>query len=184
MTRSCHRFLFLLLGLCSLSLVGYAQETTTYSRPQGPIGDPIVVLNSTIIINGVLAEFTPKETSEIKSMTVYKGPDTQSSQDIAPHLKNIRGGLIDITADKRVRSQSFPQLGRQLGLKGPLTFALNGQPLDPQAVAALRIAPAAIGQIHLVQPTADAPQTRVDIWLVPPPKPDTSKYPPGTIFLR
>lgn len=176
--------LLCLLALCSVTLVSQAQETTSYSRPLGPIPDPVYVLNSTIIINGVLADFTVQDTKEIKKIVVYKGTDTPSAQDRAPQLKNLGVGVIDITSSKRVRSQSFAQLGRQLGLRGPLTFALNGHPLDAQTVAALRIAPAAVGQLHIVQPTSGLPETRVDIWLVAPPKTDYSKYPPGTVFIR
>ena len=172
------------LALCSGTLVSHAQETTSYSRPQVPIPDPVYVLNSTIIINGVIADFTAQEAKEVQKVVVYKGVDTPDSQDIAPQLKNLGVGVLDITSSKRVRSRSFAQLGRQLGLRGPLAFALNGHPLDAQAVAVLRIAPAAIGQLHIVQPTPELPETRVDVWLVDPPKTDYSKYPPGTIFIR
>jgi hypothetical protein len=171
-----------LVGLCTVSSSGYAQETTSYSRPQMPISDPVYVLNSTVIINGLLAEFTPQE---IKGITVYKGPASPGTETVAPQLRNLSSaGVLDIKSAKRVKSQSFAQVGRRLGLRGPLTFAVNGHPLDPQAVAALRVAPAAIGQLHILRPTPEAPETRVDIWLVPAPKPDTSNYPPGTIFLR
>ena len=176
--------LLCLLALCSVTLVSQAQETTSYSRPLGPFPDPVYVLNSTIIINGVLADFTVQDTKEIKKVVVYKGANTPSDKDIAPQLKNLGVGVIDITASKRVHSQSFAQLGRKLGLRDPLTFALNGHLLDAQTVAALRIAPAAIGQLHIVQPTSRLPETRIDIWLVAPPKTDYSKYPPGTIFIR
>ena len=177
-------FYLLFLGLFSAPIDSYAQETTSYSRPQVLNPDPIYVLNSSVIINGVIADFTAQETKEIKKVTVYKGVGAPGAQDIAPHLKNLGVGVFDITSSRPVPSQSFAELGRQLGLHGPLAFALNGHTLDAQAVAALRIAPAAIGQLHIVQPTAELPETRVDIWLVAPPKPDYSKYPPGTVFLR
>lgn len=181
----CSWVYLLFLGLCSAPIGSYAQETTSYSRPQVPIPDPIYVLNSTIIINGVIADFTAQDTKEIKKIMVYKGADTPSAQYIAaPHLKNLGVGVLDITSSKQVPSQSFAELGRQLGLHGPLVFALNGHTLDAQAVTALRIAPAAIGQLHIVQPTAELPETRIDIWLVAPPKTDYSKYPPGTVFVR
>jgi hypothetical protein len=139
------------------------------------------VLNSTIIINGLLAEFDKKE---IKKVLVYKGLDTPGGQDIAPQLKNLGVSVIDIASSKHVRSKSFSQLARQLGLRAPLIFAINGHSLDPQAVALLRIAPAAIGQVHIMHPTPELPETRVDIWMVLPRKTDNSKYPPGTIFVR
>ncbi|MCB2410864.1 hypothetical protein [Hymenobacter lucidus] len=184
MSWHCFRLLWV-LGFCSVALTSQAQETTFYSRPQAPTSDPIFVLNSTVIINGIVADFTAEDNQAITKMMVYKGPSSPGAQEIPSHLQNISPvGVIDITSPKRVRSQSFPQLGRQLGLRGPLRFAINGYPLNQTAVAALRIAPGAIGQIHIVRPTAEQPETRVDIWLVPPPKPDYSKYPPGTIFLR
>ena len=172
--------LLCLFGLGGSTLTSQAQGTASYSRPQASIPDPVYVLNSTVIINGLPAKLKPQE---IKKVVVYKpgAPDTQAA---APHLNNLGVGVLDITSAKRVRSQSFSQLGRQLGLKGPLTFALNGHSLDPPAVAALRITPAAIGQIHILRPTTEQPETRVDIWLVPSPKPDTSQYPPETIFVR
>lgn len=169
------------LALYSVTPVSQAQETTSYNRPQVPIPEPVYVLNSTIIINGVFADFTKQE---IQKIVVYKNGNMPDSQDIAPQLKNLGVDVLDITSSKRVRSKSFTQLGRQLGLHGPLSFALNGHPLDGQAVALLRIAPAAIGQLHIVQATPELPETRVDIWLVVPPKTDYSKYPPGTIFIR
>ncbi len=181
----CSWFYLLFLGVFSAPLGSYAQETTSYSRPQVPIPDPIIVLNSTIIINGVIADFTAQDTKEITKVMVYRGADTPSAEyRAAPYLKNLGVGVLDITSSKQVPSQSFAELGRQLGLHGPLAFALNGHTLDAQAVAALRIAPAAIGQLHIMQPTTELPETRVDIWLVLPPKPDYSKYPPGTAFIR
>jgi hypothetical protein len=142
------------------------------------------VLNSTIIINGLIADFTVQDTREIKQLVVYKGTNTSAGSDIAPHLKNLGVAVIDLTSSKRVRSHSFAQLGRHLGLRGPLTFALNGHPLDAQAVAGLRIAPAAIGQVHIMRPTPEVPESRVDIWLVLPRKSDERKHPPGSIFIR
>jgi len=68
-----------------------------------------------------------------------------------------------------------------LGLRGPLEFALNGQPLASDLATELRITPAAIGQIHIRKPTSEAPATRVDIWLAEVPRPN---YPPGTILIR
>ncbi len=178
----CWLRLFCLLSLFGVTLVSHAQETTSYNRPQTPIPDPVYVLNSTIIINGVLADFTAKETKEIKKIRVYKGMDTPDAQDIPPQLKHLGAGVLDITSSKRVRSRSFAQLGRRLGLRGPLTFALNGHPLDAQAVDVLRIAPAAIGQLHIVRPTPEVSTTRVDIWLVLPPKTDHSQYPQAPFF--
>jgi len=142
------------------------------------------VLNSTIIINGIIADFKLQDTREIKKVIVYKGANTPDIPDVAPQLKHLGVSVIDIISAKRVRSLSFAQLGRQLGLRGPLTFALNGHTLDAQAVAVLRIAPAAIEQVHIVRPTPELPQNRVDIWLVLPPKTDNRKDPPGTIFVR
>ncbi|MBC6991792.1 hypothetical protein [Hymenobacter sp. BT491] len=139
------------------------------------------MLNSTVIINGVLSDFDPQE---IKKVTVYKGSDAPAAQEAAPQLQNLGIGVIDITSSKHVRSKSFRQLGRQLGLHGPLAFALNGHVLDQQTAAVLRIAPAAVGQVHIVRSSPEMPKTRVDIWLVLPPKTDYRKYPPGTIFLR
>lgn len=173
------------LALCGSARTGQAQETASYTRPQASLPDPVYVLNSTVIINGLLADFTNKETQEIKKVMVYKGLSSPGAQEAAPQLLHLSpSGVIDITSAKRVRSKSFAQVGRQLGLRGPLRFAINGHLLDQQAVAALRIAPAAIGQLHILLPTAELPETRVDIWLILPAKKDPSRHAPGTIFLR
>ena len=181
-------------GLCLMSVLGLlggtatesrAQQTTSYSRPPATIPDPVYVLNSTIIINGMLADFTDEDARQIKQIMIYKGLNSPEAQAAAPQLSNLSpAGVVDIISSKRVRSQSFSQLGRQLGVHGPLVFALNGHLLDQSTVATLRIVPAAIGQIHIVRPTPEQPATRVDIWLVLPPKTDSSRYPPGTIFIR
>ncbi|WP_088844836.1 hypothetical protein [Hymenobacter gelipurpurascens] len=142
-------------------------------------------MNSTVIINGLLPKFTKKETQEIKQVMVYKGLDSLGPQAANTQLLHLSPtGVIDITSAKRVRSKSFAQVGRQLGLRAPLQFAINGHLLDQQAVATLRIAPEAIGQLHVLLPTPEQPITRVDIWLVLPSKTDPSKHAPGTIFVR
>lgn len=157
----------------------------SYTRPQVPFPDPVYVLNSTVIINGLLPEFTQDETKKIKKVMVYKGLNSPPTQETVPYLLHLSPtGVIDITSSKRVRSKSFAQVGRQLGLRAPLQFALNGHPLDPQTVATLRIAPEAIGQLHILLPAPEQPITRVDIWLVLPSKTDPSKHAPGTIFVR
>ncbi|TGD80645.1 hypothetical protein [Hymenobacter wooponensis] len=140
------------------------------------------MLNSTIIINGLLQELNPQE---ITSVEVYKGPGSPEAPTAAPHLKNLSpAGALNITSSKRVRSRSFAQVGRRLGLRGPLIFALNGHTLTSQDAAALRIAPSAIGQVHILRPTPEAPETRVDIWLTLSPKSESSHHPPGSIFIR
>ncbi|TGE04120.1 hypothetical protein [Hymenobacter fodinae] len=181
MTYSAIR-LFCLMALGCIALPGHAQETASYSRPQVQISEPVYVLNSSIIINGLLQNINPQH---IKSIEVYKDPGNSEAQAGASHLKNLsRFGVINITYPKRVRSRTFAQVGRRLGLRGPLIFALNGHTLSTEDAAALRIAPVAIGQLHIQKPTPEAPETRVDIWLTLPPNSSHSPRSPGTILLR
>lgn len=183
-----HFRLLCLLTLCAVALECHAQTPFSSSLPPAPQSDLVFLLNSTIIVNGLLAEIAEKDKRAAKKVRVYKSVDSvinTTTPDLSAYLQRLSSsGLIDISLAKRVRSQSIHRLGRQLGLRGPLVFALNSYPLDPQTVAAVRIAPAAIGQIHIIQPSLQARETRVDIWLVPPAKPDPSRYPPGTIFIR
>lgn len=173
----CHSFrLVCLTGLCICTLASYGQITTSYERPKVQIPDPLCVINSTVIINGLIANFNPKD---IESIELYKGKGEP------PQLQSLgSAGIIDIKCSKRIKSESFAQVGRRLGLRGQLQFAINGYTISPAALTVLRIAPEAIGQIHITQPTPDSPAARVDIWLVLDKKPDTSKNPPGTIMIR
>lgn len=176
MRRSWLRLLYL-VGLCACALGSQAQETVSYSRPQVQIPDPLYVLNSRIIINGLLEKFNPKD---IKHIMIYKGHDEP------PQLQHLgSAGIVDISfsrhVSRNVRSKSFRQIGRQLGLRGPVIFALNGHTVEPAAVAGLRIAPEAIGQLHILPATPETPETRVDIWMV---LPKERVYPPGTILIR
>lgn len=168
--------LFCLVGLCACAFASYGQATTSYERPKVELPDPLYVMNSTVIINGLIASFDPKD---IESINVYKGKDEP------PQLRNLGpAGILDITCSKRIKSESFAQIGRRLGLRGPSIFAINGYPVSAAALNSLRIAPEAIGQIHITQATPESPATRVDIWLTPFKAPNTSKHPPGTIMIR
>ncbi|NVO84082.1 hypothetical protein [Hymenobacter terrestris] len=151
-----------------------AQQTTAYTLPSVVQAQAVFVLNSTIIVNGMLNKLPP---NDIKAVMVYKG----NKAEYPVQLRNLGAGIIDIKLAKRIKSQSFAKLGKQLGINGPVLFALNGHPLDAPTVAGLRIAPAAIGQLHIVRPTAGQTATLVDVWLAQSPKTESA---PGTIMIR
>ena len=167
--------LLIIASLWTCVLVSNGQAIVSYSRPQAQIPDPLFVLNSSII-NGLLSDFKP---NSIKNIRIYK-----EASDAPPYLKNLGpASVIDISYHKHINSKSFAQIGRRLGLRGPLTFAVNGYAIAPAALTGLRVAPAAIAQIHITQPTPESPETRVDIWTVSE-KPDDSKNQPGSIMIR
>ncbi|WP_147320733.1 hypothetical protein [Hymenobacter lapidiphilus] len=164
-----------LLACCwSGAQTTFAQQITAYAQSSIALSEPLFVLNSNVIINGMLHEIEP---NDIKEMMVYKG----DKADYPAQLRNLGVGIVDIKLAKRVKSQSFADLGKQLGISGPLLFALNGHPLDAPSVAGLRIAPAAIGQLHIIRPTAGQPATLVDVWLAQSPKVESA---PGSIMIR
>ncbi|MBT2558271.1 hypothetical protein J7E24_10790 [Hymenobacter sp. ISL-91] len=164
----------LLAGVWGGAHTALAQQTSAYVRPPAVLTEPIVVLNSNIIISGILHEVN---SNDIKAVKVYKG----NKADYPAQLRNLGVAVVDVQSSERIKSQSFAELGKQLGINGPVLFALNGHPLDAPTVAGLRIAPAAIGQLHIVRPTAGQPATLVDVWLAQSPKPE---HAPGTIMIR
>lgn len=159
----------------------YAQTAVSYVQPVAMQTEPVYLLNSTTIINGVFADFTAADIQEVE---VYKPSLRQDTTVRLPWQATMGVGVLSIRSARQVRSRSLAQLGRRLNLRKPLVFAINGHPLAPDATAALRIAPAAIAQLHITEPTPGQPATQVDIWLRPLPKTDPSTHPPGTIFIR
>lgn len=136
-------------------------------------GEPLIIVNSFIIASGSLMQFDPHV---IKSLAVYKG------QDVPAILQGLASeGVVTIRYPRKVASESFAEIGKQLNLSEPLAFTLNGYQLTARQVAKLRMLPESIGQLHVTAATPEVPQTMVNIELA---KSKPTEYPPGTIMLR
>ncbi|OUJ76273.1 hypothetical protein [Hymenobacter crusticola] len=145
---------------------GVAQ--VTIARPQ-----PLYLLEGELII---APDFSGIQPNDIEKLMVYRGKD-------APRQwRNLAtNGIIDITLKqkKKLKSRSLADLGKELGLSGPITYKLNDMPVaDPS----LRIAVEAIGETKVTRTDAVGGTTVVAISVrLPKPSPP---HPPGTIMLR
>lgn len=167
------------ITLCTCFGSGYAQPASAISpssgrpAPQRQYG--LFILNSSIIVNGSLAQLKKEA---IRGVVIYKGNDAPEG------LRNLSSpGIMVLTYDMQVPSQSFTEISAQRGLGGPLKFVLNGHPLTATQVATLRITPESIGVVSVTPPTDAVRETTVSIQVAES-KPDYSKYPSGTVFLR
>ncbi|UOQ65729.1 hypothetical protein [Hymenobacter volaticus] len=136
---------------------------------------PIYILDSSVII-GDLSDFKP---SDIETLAVYK----DKSPDVPSQWTSLTvNGIIALTMKSKVKlkSWSFKQIGRRVGIKGPISYSVNGLPVTG---ADLRIATNAIGEIKITRATPTAPGTQVDI-TISTAQPSKSTYPPGTIMIR
>jgi hypothetical protein len=156
--------------------IACAQQIQSYIRPEA---EPIYLLNSTTIINGLFADFVP---SDIKAIEVYKLSMRSNDSTSLPWQVGVgTAGVLIVNSTRRVPAESLTQLGRRLKLSGPLQFAIDGHWLNAEATNKLRITPAAIAQLHIILPTETQSITVVDIWLKHMPK---KEHPPGSIFIR
>ncbi|RSK48316.1 hypothetical protein [Hymenobacter rigui] len=168
----------LLLGavcMWGMSQVGYAQQPVPSTHDGG---EPIFLLNSTTIINGLVADFNP---ADIQQVLVYQ-PSLRSATDSLPSWQATLGtGVIVIESKRQIPAETFLAIGQRLQPAGPLQFALNGHWLSAEATARLRVASGAIAQLYVTYPTASQPATLVDVRLKQMPK---KEHPPGSIFIR
>ncbi|WP_044001210.1 hypothetical protein [Hymenobacter swuensis] len=173
------RMIFLgVIGLLGANYCAYAQEQVSYVRSATEQAEPIYLLNSTIIINGLFADFSP---NDIQGIEVYKPSMRTDDSTLLPWQVSLGTGVLIINSKRRVAAESLSQLARRMKISGPLQFAINGHWLSSEATSNLRITPAAIAQLHIILPTAIQSATVVDIWLKRMPKKD---HPPGSIFIR
>ncbi|TGE18614.1 hypothetical protein [Hymenobacter elongatus] len=166
------RLLFI-ATLCASSIISYGQATAT-SQALKQIPEPLFIINSVIIANGRIATIDPKD---YKDLVIYR---EQTAPDL---LKNLAAGIIAITYDGQIESKSFAEIGRQHGVRGPLSVVLNGRKLSAEQVATLRIAPEAIGQVQVTRASNDSSETIVAIQLTVL-KSNSKKHPAGTIMIR
>ncbi|WP_426490661.1 hypothetical protein [Hymenobacter sp. 102] len=170
-----HKLVLIIIGVWGISRAGCAQRPVT-ALPDTL--EPIYLLNSTTVVNGVVADFDP---ADIQQILVYK-PSLRTATDSVPPWQTTMGtGVIMLKSKRRIPSEPLRAFGQRLNLTEPLHFALNGHRLSTEAAAKLRIASAAVAQLHVSYPTADQPVTIVDIWLKQMPRKD---HPPGTILIR
>ena len=169
--RNCFCHWFFVVALCFRFIPSHGQDTTT-QQALSQIPEPLYIINSTIIANGLVAEIDPKA---IKSIVVYK----ESS--IPEQYRDIAAGIVAIACDGKIKSRSFAAIGRQYGARGPIRVVLNGRVLNAAQAATLRIAPQAVGQVQVTAATAAIPATTVAIRLAVA-KP--VQHAPGSIMIR
>lgn len=134
---------------------------------------PLLVLNASVVVgdNFLLS----LNSQDIKQLLVYKGAAAP-----AQWRSLAVDGILDFTVKARVKSKTFAQLGRGLGLARPISYRVNDLPV---ADARLRIATGAIAEIRVTQAAPAAPGTIVNIRTVVLPRAPKND-PPGTIYLR
>ncbi|RPD49528.1 hypothetical protein DNI29_01630 [Hymenobacter sediminis] len=166
--------LLLLTGLTAAAFRGYGQHPVAGSSPGYAVAEPLYLLNSNSIgSSGFLPQLTP---ADIANIHIYKR-DT-----VPPRLAGLAlTGIVAIDYKKQIHSQSFAQLSRQQGVSGPFQVTIDGRPLSAEQVAALRIMPAAIAQVHVTPATPAVPEAVITIALT---KAKPVEYPPGTILIR
>jgi hypothetical protein len=139
--------------VCSIN--SYGQSTYSNSIPKIP--EPLYLINSTIIANGIIRNLNKEH---IKNIAIYRGHDEPNT------LKDLSStGIIDMTYDAQVESESFTELGLRLKLLSPIIFVINGHKLTSTQVNNLRISPKAIGKLKITLATLGTPETAVCIQL-------------------
>jgi hypothetical protein len=137
----------------------------------------LYLLSNELIIDGtMLSAVNPQN---IKHMEVYKGSDAPRKwRSLTTY------GIINITLKekKKVKSQTFSELARKLGVSDPVQYTLNGMPVA--ADVNLRIARECVGEVTVLPVAPATSVTTVVIRLRPsPPRPPRHDA-PGTIYIR
>ncbi len=160
--------------------LGVEIPTKSPARPTAPTADqpprtvqpqPVFLINSNLIVGSDLGKINPQDIADIR---VYKGSEAP-----AMWRSLTANGIIAITLKPNVKTvpkaKSLAKIGKELKLKGPVTYQLEGLPLEDRT---LRVATADIARLDTQQ---TATGTVVNIHLaVPPPV----VHPPGTILIR
>ena len=152
------------------------------ARPAAPVSDqpprsirpqPVYLINFHVIVGGGLGKLNPQGIADFQ---VYRG----NSARVPTNWRSLTtNGIIAITLKPhrkpKFKAESLAAIGRGLKLRGPVSYQLDGLPLEDLT---LRVATADIARLD-AQPTASG--TVVNIHLaVPPP----AVHPPGTIIIR
>jgi hypothetical protein len=149
-----------------------AQSAPAFDQPSRPSRpQPVYLVNDRIIVGGHLGQLNPQD---IASLRVYKGADAP-----AKWRSLTTPGIIAITLKPRakwkLKTESLAAIKRGLKVRGPVSYQLDGQPLEDLS---LRITTADIAGLD-AQPTASG--TVVNVRLVGSPP---AVHPPGTIMIR
>jgi hypothetical protein len=160
--------------------LGIEVPTKSPARPAAPAFDqpsrtvrpqPVFLINSHVIVGSGLAKVNPQDIADI---TVYKGFEAP-----AKWRSLTENGILAITLKPHVKpalkTESLAKIGKRLKLRGPITYQLEGLPLEDLT---LRVATADIARLDTQQTGIS---TVVNIHLVVPPP---VVHPPGTIMIR
>ncbi len=133
--------------------------------------EPVYLLDAHIILGmDGLSNLIPRD---IAKVDIYK----TAASTPAPWRSLTANGIVSITlkpgAKHRLRSKSLARIQRQLKLTGPVSFQLNGLPIED---ASLRVATQAIAGFDILHHETE---TVVNIRLVP-----LRPTPPGSIYIR
>lgn len=145
-----------------------ADQPSRTSWPQ-----PVYIINASTIIGGGLTQLNPQDIADLQ---VYK----DNSARVPANWRSLTtNGIIAITLKPhrkpKFKTESLAAIGRGLKLRGPVSYQLDGLPLEDLS---LRVVTADITRLD-TQPAASG--TVVNIRLaVPPP----AVHPPGTIMIR
>ena len=152
----------------------YGQDLIS-AKPVNKVPEPFYILNSNIIVNGLVLSLDPKKISEV---IIYRDKD---APDLLRNLASTN--IVAMTYDGQISSKSFAEVGNELNLHSPFSFVIDGHKLNDAQMSTLRIVPEAIGQLKVIQATSNNQETTVNIQLVIPKK-KSQKNPPGTIMIR
>jgi hypothetical protein len=132
---------------------------------------PFYLINSRVLVGASLAKVNPQGIADV---CVYRDANAP-----AKWRGLATNGLIAIALKPyvllRIKTKSIAAIGRGLDLRGPVTYQLEGLPLEDLT---LRIATADIAKFDTQQ---TASSTVVNIRLA---RTKSSTYPPGTILIR
>lgn len=142
--------------LFTQTMLSHGQDSSSGEQLK-QLPEPIYLINSNIIGNGALAQLNAKN---IKETVVYK-----SEQGPGIFRNLTPAGILAITYNGPVVSESFADVVRQHKLQGPVSFVINGRKLSAAQTEALRIMPAAIGKLQVISPTVTTDETVINIQL-------------------
>lgn len=136
------------------------------TRPQ-----PVFLLNSRIIVGGGLMRVNPQDIADIH---VYRDANVP-----AKWRSLATNGILTITlkppAKPKFKTKSLAAIGRELKLRGAVSYQLEGLPIDDLT---LRVATADIARFD-TQPSDNGMVVNIHLAVHPP-----AVHPPGTIMIR
>lgn len=166
--------LMLIAALNTCSTMSYGQVVNS-KAPAAQIPDPVYIINTNIIANGVVLQLDSKKFGEILVYKNYNAPSL---------MKNLASaGIISITYNGQINSKSFLDISKDQGIIGSVIFAINGYQLDATQLSTLRIVPEAIGLMKVTAATSKVSATTISIQLTES-NSNNYKKGAGTIMIR